>query len=224
MSGRDESVHSTPRPTLRAVPTLVPIDDPAALSAAVDALRAGAAVVVPTDTIYGLAVATAAPGATAAVFAIKGRPSTVPLAVLVDSMEQALALCEPPIAPARRLVDRCWPGPLTVVLTRRADVGVELGGDGRTVGVRCPDHPFVRALAQAVGPLATTSANRHGEPTPTRAADVAGALGERVALVIDGGVLTGVASTVVDATDPSLPVLRAGPISREQIDAAAALP
>jgi tRNA A37 threonylcarbamoyladenosine synthetase subunit TsaC/SUA5/YrdC len=79
----------------------------------------------------------------------------------------------------------------------------------------------VRALARAVGPLATTSANRHGEPTPVVAADVAAALGERVALVIDGGELGGLASTVVDATDPTLPVLRAGPISREQIDAAA---
>ena len=186
-----------------------------------DALLAGDAVVVPTDTVYGLAVAASLPGATAAVFAIKGRPGTVPLAVLVDSLDQALELCEPPSPAVQRLVARWWPGPLTVVLRRRADSVVELGGDGTTVGVRCPDHELVRALARRVGPLATTSANRHGEATPTKASEVAAQLGDGVALVVDGGQIEGVASTVVDGTDPSLPVLRAGPISQEDVRAAA---
>lgn len=188
---------------------------------AADALRAGHAIVVPTDTVYGLAVAAERPGATAAVFAIKGRPDAVPLAVLVDSLDQALELCEPPSPAVTRLVARWWPGPLTVVLRRRAGSAVELGGDGTTVGVRCPDHELVRALARDVGPLATTSANRHGQPTPATAEGVAAQLGERVALVVDGGRIDGVASTVVDGTDPSLPVLRVGPISQQDVSAAA---
>jgi L-threonylcarbamoyladenylate synthase len=102
---------------------------------------------------------------------------------------------------------------LTVVLARR-------DGDG-TVGVRCPDHDFVRALAARVGPLAVTSANRHRESTPAEARDAAASLDGDVDLVIDGGPCPGTASTVVDVTDPSMPVLREGQIRREQIVAAA---
>ncbi len=203
------------------MPEVIAADAADAAARAADALLAGEAVVLPTDTVYGLAVATSRAGATAAVFAIKGRPDTVPLAVLVDSLDQALELCEPPAPAVARLVERWWPGPLTVVLRRRPGSSVELGGDGATVGVRCPDHDLVRALARRVGPLATTSANRHGEPTPATAEEVAAQLGARVALVVDGGRIEGLASTVVDGTDPSLPVLRAGPISQEDVRAAA---
>jgi L-threonylcarbamoyladenylate synthase len=194
-----------------------------AVEAAVRVLLDGGAVVLPTDTVYGVAVAASVPQATARLFALKDRPDAVPLAVLVDSLDQARQLCDVSSPAVGRLVDRWWPGPLTVVLPRRADVVVELGGDGSSIGVRCPDHDLVRALAREVGPLATTSANRHGEPTPTTAADVLAVLGDGVALVIDGGPCHGVASTVVDGRDASLVVLRAGPISPEQV-AAAALP
>ena len=197
------------------------VDDASAIERASEVLLAGGAVVLPTDTVYGLAVAVSVPDATSAVFAIKGRPASVPLAVLVDSLDQARALCEPPAPAVERLVRRWWPGPLTVVLRRRADRAVELGGDGTTVGVRCPAHELVRALARAVGPLATTSANRHGEPTLSTAREVAAQLGAGVALVLDGGRIEGQASTVVDGTDPELPVLRAGPISQEAVRAAA---
>ena len=95
-----------------------------------------------------------------------------------------------------------------------------LDGDG-TLGVRCPDHDFIRALARRVGPLAVTSANRHGEATPTGARDAAASLTGDVALVIDGGPCRGEASTVVDATGPQLTIIRAGPITEEQIRAAA---
>ena len=207
------------------MPPTVDALDPSAVASAVEALRNGGAVVLPTDTVYGLAVATAVPGATATLFEIKGRPASVPLAVLVDSLGQAGVLCVPPTPPVLRLVHHLWPGPLTVVLGRAAQsADVELGGDGSTVGIRCPDHAFVRAVARAVGPLATTSANRHGEPTGVTAADVAAALADAdVALVVDGGICAGVASTVIDGTDPALPILRPGPISKERI-AAAALP
>jgi L-threonylcarbamoyladenylate synthase len=199
--------------------------DRSALARVVEALRHGGVVVVPTDTVYGLAVATAVPGATATLFEIKGRPASVPLAVLVDSLEQAGELCDPPTPPVHRVVEHLWPGPLTVVLRRAArSAALELGGDGSTVGIRCPDHAFVRAVARQVGPLATTSANRHGEHTGVTAGDVAAALaGGDLALIVDGGTCAGLASTVIDGTDPALPVLRPGPISPEQI-ASAALP
>lgn len=200
-------------------------DDPAALSEATAALRAGLLVALPTDTVYGLAALPSVPGATAGLFAAKGRPAGVPVAVLVADAAQAWDLVvEPaPGSPAARLVAALWPGPLTLVRDRRVDAaGGELGGDGTTVGVRCPDHAFVRALAAVAGPLATTSANAHGEPTPSTAEGVAAALGAHVAVLIDGGPCPGLASTVVDATDPALPLLREGALTESAIRAACA--
>jgi L-threonylcarbamoyladenylate synthase len=199
----------------------VPLDDGASFTLAVAALREGKAIVLPTDTVYGVAVALSVPGATRQLFALKDRPDEVPIAVLVASPAQAAELVEPLTGTVARVADALWPGPLTVVLRRRPDVDVDLGGDGATVGVRCPDHSFVRALAAEVGPLATTSANRHGEATPPTAEAAATALTAAVPLVIDGGPCTGVASTVIDGTDHALPILRLGPITPEQIGAAA---
>jgi tRNA threonylcarbamoyl adenosine modification protein (Sua5/YciO/YrdC/YwlC family) len=196
-------------------------DDEHGLEAAVAALTAGEAVILPTDTVYGLAVALSVPGATKLLFALKDRPEGVPIAVLVASPDQARELVEPPSAAVARLLDALWPGPLTVVLHRRAGVHLGLGGDGSTVGVRCPDHALLRRLAEAVGPLATTSANRHSEPTPETATAAAAALTAEVAVIIDGGPCRGIASTVVDGTDAALPVLRPGPITPEQVLAAA---
>lgn len=187
----------------------VVISDPAALDRTVTALRDGGAVVLPTDTVYGVGTL---PDQVDQLFALKGRPDSVPIAVLVGSVDQARSLVAVPDA-ARRLADAFWPGPLTIVLER-------LDGDG-TLGVRCPDHPFVRAVADELGPLAVTSANRHGEATPVDAAGAAAALAGDVALVVDGGPCAGTASTVVDATSDVLTVLREGPISPEQIEAAA---
>jgi L-threonylcarbamoyladenylate synthase len=203
------------------VSVVLPAGDERGVATAVDALRRGDAVVLPTDTVYGLAVAMSVPGATKQLFALKDRPAHVPVAVLVGSLAQALELVEPPSPAVMRVLKALWPGPLTVVLRRRSDVVAELGGDGVTVGVRCPDHALIAALASQVGPLATTSANRHGSPTPTTAAGAAAALAADVALVLDGGPCDGLPSTVVDGTDPALPVLRAGPIAPDQVLAAA---
>ncbi|MEY2447206.1 MAG: L-threonylcarbamoyladenylate synthase [Acidimicrobiaceae bacterium] len=185
------------------------LDDSAALDAAEAALRAGQPIVVPTDTVYGLA---ALPSSTEILVSLKGRPESMPIAVLVASLDQATSVASMSGA-ADRLARRFWPGPLTIVMDRR-------GGDG-TVGVRWPDHDFIRALARRVGPLAVTSANRHGEPTPATAREAAAALIGDVALVVDGGRCDGVASTVVDATGSGIAILRAGPIAEELIRATA---
>lgn len=203
------------------MPTLsVAADAPAAIEAAVRALLAGEAVVLPTETVYGVAALPTVPGATARLFALKGRPQDVPLAVLVDDVEQAERLADfPPTA--RRLAERHWPGPLTLVLPRRADAtALVLGGDPETIGIRCPDHDLVRAIARRVGPIATTSANRHGQPTPRAAAEAAAALAGGVAVLLDGGRCGGVPSTVVDATGEVLRVLRVGTISEAALRAA----
>jgi len=175
----------------------VALDDPGALDAADAALRGGGALVLPTDTVYGLAALDVD-----LLYALKDRPDAVPIAVLVADVEQARSLGRFDGA-ARRLADAFWPGPVTLVVA---------AGTG-TVGVRCPDHDFVRALAARIGPLPTTSANRHGAPTPPTAAAAAAGLTGEVALVLDGGPCAGVASTVVDTTTPEPTVLREGAVS-----------
>jgi L-threonylcarbamoyladenylate synthase len=181
-----------------------------ALAAAVDALRDGQVVGIPTDTVYGLAVDPWRAGASERVFAVKHRPRGVQLPVLVADEHQAGALCGDIPEAGRRLMARFWPGALTIVVGRRPGLGLDLGDNQRTVGLRCPDHPVALALCRAVGPLATTSANHHGEPPARHAAAVA-ALGG-VGVVLDGGRCDGEPSTVVDcsAGDPQL--RRAGAI------------
>lgn len=186
--------------------------NPADLSAdAVAALVAGGAVVVPTDTVYGVAVRADLPGAVDVLAGLKGRAAEQPVAVLVASVGQAEEVGELPDW-ARPIVERWWPGPLTLVLRRRAGLGWDLGEPSATVGVRVPDHDLVRALAEVVGPLATTSANRHGEATPPTAEAAARALARPPAAVLDGGRCEAAPSTVLDATAATPAVLREGAI------------
>ena len=195
----------------------VRIDDAGALDAAERALRTGAVVLLPTDTVYGIAALPDSDPAMEQLYALKGRPASVPIAILVASPEQAADLAATVPAAAARAMDAFWPGPLTVVLDARDPQGPDGQESRPTVGVRCPAHDFVRDLARRVGPLAVTSANRHGEPTPVAADDAANGLDGEVALVVDGGPCDGTASTVIDGTDQALPVLREGPIRRQEI-------
>lgn len=187
-----------------------------AVARAAEALRAGRPVVVPTDTVYGLA---ADPRHTRALFDIKNRPPEVALPVLVADTDQALALAAVDLcAAARRLMDRWWPGGLTLVVPRRHGLGFDLGGgDDATIGLRLPAHPVPVALAAAVGPLAVTSANRHGEATPVTAPGVVLQLGAEVEVVLDGGPCEGASSTVVSCLDGELRVLREGAIPSSRI-------
>jgi L-threonylcarbamoyladenylate synthase len=194
-----------------------------AVARAADALRAGRPVALPTDTVYGLAALPEVEGATALLFVLKARAAEMPIAVLCASPEQALGLAVPDAVTdeVRRISTRLWPGPLTLVLPRRPGLGYALGEPADTIGVRCPDHPLVRALAAEVGPLATTSANLHGGPTPRTAAGVAALFGPGLGLVLDGGPCSALPSAVVDATGGGWRVLRAGAIGVADIEAAA---
>ena len=181
-----------------------------AVKQAAEALTAGDIVGVPTDTVYGLAADPFHTGASDRLFALKRRPRSVELPVLVASEEEALTLTIAVPAAARRLMASYWPGALTLVLPRRPDLNADLGNDDATVGLRCPGHPVPLALCNAVGPLATTSANRHGEPPATTAPELASAFGAGVALILDAGVCNGTASTVVDCTGQEPRLLREG--------------
>jgi tRNA threonylcarbamoyl adenosine modification protein (Sua5/YciO/YrdC/YwlC family) len=180
----------------------------------VGVLRDGGSVVLPTDTLYGVAVRAERPGAVDALATLKDRAAEQPVAVLVASVRQAEVVGVLPDW-ARPIAERWWPGPLTLVLRRREGLDWDLGEPAATVGVRVPDHDLVRALAAEVGPLATTSANRHGQPTPATAREAARALVAEPDLVVDGGPCQGTASTVVDATGDGPVVLREGPITLE---------
>jgi len=181
-----------------------------AIKQAAEALTAGDIVGVPTDTVYGLAADPFHTGASDRLFALKRRPRSVELPVLVASEEEALTLTIAVPAAARRLMASYWPGALTLVLPRRPDLNADLGDDDATVGLRCPGHPVPLALCNAVGPLATTSANRHGDQPATTASELASAFGAGVALILDAGVCNRTASTVVDCTGQEPRLLREG--------------
>jgi L-threonylcarbamoyladenylate synthase len=200
-------------------------DDPegAVVAEAAAALEAGEVVGIPTDTVYGLAVDPWRPGASARVFAIKHRPRHIVLPVLVGGEDQALGLATAVGAAARRLMAAWWPGPLTIVVRRRPGLGIDLGAETETIGLRCAAHAVPRALTALVGPLATTSANEHGQPPVTAASQLAATL-SGVALVIDTGDCVGAPSTVVDCTHDAPRLLRAGAVSWPQILATLDLP
>lgn len=199
-------------------PRVVP-DGPAGRSEAVEVLRAGGIVAIPTDTVYGIAVALATPGGIERLFEVKRRPPERAIAVLLADAAQAATLgAFPPAAAA--LATELWPGPLTLVLRLRpdADLPAVLTGGARTIGVRLPDHPAPRALAAAVGPLPTTSANTSGRPDSLDAAAVVEELGESIDLVLDGGRTPGSRpSTVVDVTMDPPAILRVGAIDEARV-------
>lgn len=191
------------------------LGDPPAATVVLQAVRAlaqGLPIGIPTDTVYGLAVDPFRAGAADRIFAAKRRPRDVSLPLLVSGVEQALSVSTAVPARALELMARYWPGPLTIVIPARPGLGADLGDDDVTVGVRAPDHPVPLALCAAVGPLATTSANRHGEPPMTTAAEVDAAFGDALGVVLDGGLCAGSPSTVVDCTGEELKLLREGRI------------
>ena len=200
---------------------------PEAITQAVQAIAAGELLGLPTETVYGLAADAVRPDAVARIFAAKGRPSNHPLIVhVVDAAGVAHFARDMP-AFAERLMAAFWPGPLTLILPRRLDVGEATAGGQDSIGVRCPSHPVAQAVLQAlalatppVWGLAAPSANQFGRVSPTTAAHVAGEFGDSL-LVLDGGPCgVGIESTIVDCTRGAPVLLRPGAISRAQVEAA----
>jgi L-threonylcarbamoyladenylate synthase len=191
-----------------------------ALAAAEDWLRQSVPVVVPTETVYGLAARALDRRAVNAVFEIKGRPQDNPLIVHVTRAAHLAAVGALLSPLAAELQRRFWPGPLTLVVPCQAELPwVTAGLD--SVAVRHPAHAFAAALIDRVGPLAAPSANLSGRPSPTRARHAARDLHGRVPLVIDGGDLEhGVESTVLDMRGAEPVLLRPGALPLEAIEAA----
>ena len=201
---------------------VVHADDDGARAAAA-ALRSGGVVVVPTDTVYGLAARPEEADAVRAVYRAKGRPEGMHLPVLAATLDQVRALGVELTDGAGTLAARWWPGPLTLAFgfDHGADRPAWLAGR-EEVAVRIPDHDFLRALLRETGALLVTSANPHGAPTARAAGDVAASLGDQVDLIVDGGELTEVPSTLVNVRGVSAVVEREGVLSRTEIEDALA--
>ncbi len=208
---------------------------PASIAAAARALRSGALLGLPTETVYGLAADADNDAAVAQIFAAKGRPSDHPLIVHVADAGAIAHFASAVPVFAQALVDAFWPGPLTLILPRRPDRARAATGGQDSVGLRCPAHPVARAVLQACaqggsaldGPpvwgVAAPSANRFGRVSPTTAAHVQAELGDAL-LVLDGGpCAVGIESTIVDCTRGVPVLLRPGAITRAQIEAACGL-
>jgi len=196
-------------------------DDPGGYAEAIAVLRSDGIVALPTDTVYGIAVRIDTPGGIERLFHVKQRPPDRAIALLIGSTEQArqIGVMSPS---AEALAGAFWPGGLTLVISRREDTTLPevLTGGAATIGLRVPDHPAPRALAAAVGPLPTTSANRSGQPEARDAGEIAAQLGDAIELIVDGGVAHGgPASTVVDCSGATARVLRVGAIPVEQVTA-----
>jgi L-threonylcarbamoyladenylate synthase len=182
------------------------------IQAAASALDRGELAVIPTDTVYGVAARPDVTGATERIFEAKRRPRDLTLPILAATIADAQEVGTFDDR-ASALAARFWPGGVTLVLRRsELSLGWDLGAERRSVGVRVPDHPVARALLQRTGPLATTSANLSGEPTPEDCEGVQAAMGDHVAVYLCAGTLTPVPSTVVDLTEPEPRVLRTGAV------------
>jgi L-threonylcarbamoyladenylate synthase len=199
----------------------VVVDDLDGRTAAVDVLRDGGVVALPTDTVYGIAVAVSTPGGIERLFAAKRRaPDKGIMLLLADAAQASSAGVMTPAAVA--LGAAFWPGGLTVVVPQRLDVTWPpvLTGGAATIGLRVPDHDSPRTLARGVGPLPTTSANVSGLPEAADAEAIVDQLGDAVDLVLDGGPAHGgPPSTVVDCTGPLPSILRVGAIPIAEVGA-----
>jgi tRNA threonylcarbamoyl adenosine modification protein (Sua5/YciO/YrdC/YwlC family) len=190
-----------------------------ALSSATLAVQKGRLVVLPTDTVYGVGADAFDPIAVRELLAAKGRGREMPPPVLVSAATTLDALASHVPDYARKLVDDFWPGPLTLICTQQSSLQWDLGETRGTVAVRMPDHELALALLERTGPMAVSSANKTGEPAAEDADAAERMLGEDVAIILDGGPVSGgLASTIVDVTGERPRVLRLGALSVETLN------
>jgi L-threonylcarbamoyladenylate synthase len=196
---------------------ILPVSPPHALRRALEILRSGGLVAFPTDTVYGVGALAFDAAAVESIYAAKDRPNEKAIPVLLGSVDDLPKVAESVPEMALALAARFWPGPLTLVVPKHPRLP-EAVSAAPTVGVRVPDHAAARSLLQAAGPMAVTSANLSGQPSPCAASEVLAQLGGRIPLILDGGQTPGgVPSTVVDCLGAEPKVLREGPISESEI-------
>ncbi len=198
------------------------IDDPQAIEKAAQVIQAGGLIILPTDTVYGVAADLWQPEAVAALYAAKKRPPDRAIPVLLAAFGDISIVSNDVPTLARQLAGAFWPGPLTLAVPKRPELP-EIVTSFPTVGVRIPDHDRAREVIRACGgALAVTSANLSGQPSLITAQEAASALGESVDLVLDGGPCPGeVPSTVVDVSGGDLVIVRIGPLDEAALRRAA---
>jgi tRNA threonylcarbamoyl adenosine modification protein (Sua5/YciO/YrdC/YwlC family) len=208
--------------TAERYPTDTPEQWAAAVEAASLAVQRGELVVLPTDTVYGVAADAFDPAAVKALLRAKGRGREMPPPVLVSTATTIDALAVNVPGWARTLVERFWPGPLTLVCHQQSSLQWDLGDTRGTVAIRMPDHDLAREILERTGPLAVSSANTTGSPAATDADAAERMLGDEVAVIVDAGASPGgEASTIVDVTASDRGrVLRQGALALDDLNAA----
>ncbi len=193
------------------------LDDKALLES-VRVLRDGGIIVFPTETVYGVGALPFNKEAIERIYSVKNRNHSKALLLHISKVESLKLARDIPIE-AFRLIDKFWPGPLSLILKASKEISENLVGYGNTIGFRMPDDPFFRKLADMVGPIAATSANKSGNPSPVSVESAYEQLGNAVDLYVDGGkIRIGVASTILDLTRNQPTVLRVGAISISEIE------
>ena len=185
---------------------------------AAELLKAGELVAFPTDTVYGIAAVAGQPGAVTRLYVAKGRPAEKAIPILIADVNDLTAVVTEIGDSVARLIAHFWPGGLTLILPKSSAVPPEVSPNPN-VAVRLPAMPLARQVIRAVGtPLAVTSANRSGQPSPRTAGEVMTQLGGRIAAILDGGTCPGgVPSTILDCTTKPPRVLRAGAVSVDSL-------
>ena len=190
---------------------------PDAIRRALEILQSGGLVAFPTDTVYGVGALAFDQRAIESIYAAKDRPVEKAIPVLIGDKDDLAKVADDVPLVALRLIDRFWPGPLTVLVPKKATLPEAISATS-TVGVRVPDHEVARGLLQLAGPMAVTSANISGKASPITARQVLAQLGGRIAMIIDGGETPGgIPSTLVDCMGTEIQILREGPISKEEL-------
>lgn len=189
------------------------------IDSAAEMIRKGGLVAVPTETVYGLAANGLNEAAVSEIYSVKGRPEVKPLSLMVPDSSALDTYCADVPNAAYALVEKYWPGPLTIVLKSKDTVPEIVRAGGETVGLRCPDHPATLALLRECGlPLAAPSANPSGAPSPKTADEVLAGLGGKIDAVIDGGQCgIGTESTIIDMSRKPYRILREGALSEAEI-------
>ncbi|MGW8597910.1 L-threonylcarbamoyladenylate synthase [Streptomyces sp. NPDC055893] len=196
----------------------VPDARTAGLREAEDALRRGRLVVLPTDTVYGVAADAFDPKAVNSLLQAKGRGRHKPSPVLVPSATALRQLTDEVPEDARRLIDAFWPGGLTLIVRHRSTLAWDLGETGGTVAVRMPDHPLTLELLARSGPLAVSSANLTDHPSPQDCDAAQGMLGDSVSVYLDGGRTPGaLSSSIVDVSGGTPALVREGTLSAARL-------
>ncbi len=196
---------------------IIAANSPRSLQRALEILQAGGLVAFPTDTVYGVGALAFDGKAVESIYRAKDRPIEKAIPILIGDVDDINKVASEVPLMTKKLAERFWPGPLTIVVPKHTDLPDSVSATN-TVGVRVPDHIIARSVLRAAGPMAVTSANISGKPSPSTAEEVFAQLNSRIALILNGGKTPGgIPSTLVDCTGSKPIIVREGPIKLDEI-------